>query len=73
MIQSGLINKTAAGELEIKFPTTFSATPRVVVAPYWGSRVGYVETIVNVSESQCTITSQNAGSNYYVSWIAVTP
>jgi hypothetical protein len=71
-VQSGLINKTAAGQLKITFPTAFTTPPNVVVSPYWPTEVGYIETIVEITKDHFTITSQNAGSNYQVSWIAVT-
>jgi hypothetical protein len=74
IIESGKSLKRNGGPLSIKFSKSFTAPPNVVVTSFWenqGLEVAHDETIESVSTTGFNITSQNAGPNYYVSWIAV--
>ena len=73
LIQFGCADKTAA-ECLIPFARRFDTPPRVVVTPFWeeaGRAVGDTETIDRVTEDDFVLFSNNAASNYFVSWIAV--
>jgi hypothetical protein len=76
-IQAGTVSKTAAGQLNVRFPKPFIGTPVVVLTPYWAlqtSPVGSIETIIAVTAENFTLTSGNAASaNYYVNWVAYGP
>lgn len=73
LIQFGCARKTAV-ECLIPFARRFDTPPRVVVTPFWeeaGREVGHAETIDRVTEDDFVLFSNNAASNYFVSWIAV--
>lgn len=62
------------GTITVTFPTAFNNVPIVIVSSFWSgssSPVGVSETVTAVSTTQCTITSGNAASNYYVSLLVV--
>jgi hypothetical protein len=66
--------KSGTGPLTITFPTVFKAIPTVVASPFWQNstvQVSFPETIVQVTPESFTVTSDNADSTYFVSWIAV--
>jgi hypothetical protein len=68
----GSITKFAVGKLEIPFGVTFSQPPTVFLTPHWpNGQVGFIETIVSVDKVSCVISSQNAGPNYDVHWLAI--
>jgi len=75
MIQFGCSSKTATTQI-IPFAPAFSATPTVVLSPFWAGQrreVGHAETIVRVIPADFIVSSNNRANNYFVSWIAVGP
>lgn len=71
---AGIANKTADGTLRIYFNMQFSAPPTVCVSPWWNdanAEVDSIETVINVTTDYFDVSSANAGSNYFVNWIAV--
>ena len=73
LIQFGCARKTAV-ERRIPFARRFDTPPRVVITPFWEEarrEVGHAETIGSVTEDEFALFSNNAASNYFVSWIAV--
>jgi hypothetical protein len=78
-ILSGLTPKYDTGELNVAFYNygpEFGSAPIVTVTPFWkgaGSQVGSIETLTEVTSDHFKLVSQNAGSNYYISWIAIGP
>jgi len=74
LLQSGTMLKSTPGAHEIQFRQPFASPPVVVISPFWngsGGGVGYIETITSINENAFVVNSSNAGTNYYVTWIAV--
>lgn len=71
IVAIGKSPKPSGGTLPISFGVTFAKPPVVVVTPNWVGQVGCIETIVKVTENTFSVNSCNAGTDYYVSWIAV--
>jgi hypothetical protein len=71
LMVAGIWLKAASGSVDIPFGTTFSDQPIVVVSPNYTSGVGSIETVTRVDKDKFQVTSANAASNFYVSWIAV--
>lgn len=74
VIQAGTTLKAGVGKLTINFPKPFNVIPVVVVSPFWqnvGAQVGNIETIDTVSRESFSLVSGNAGTNYFVNWIAI--
>lgn len=71
-IASGTLNKQGP-VITIPFNTTFSATPIVVISPFYegGGEVGHTETITEIDTDRFQVTGGNAAPNYYINWIAV--
>jgi hypothetical protein len=72
-IAAGQILKTSASPVFVQFTTPFAVTPTVVLTPNFPNEVTFVDTVTNVSDTGFTINSPNAGPNYYVNWVAITP
>jgi hypothetical protein len=73
MIQFGYKRKTEV-LCSIAFTRPFSAPPSVVVTPAWegaNREVSHAETIGQITRTGFRLYSDNAASNYFVSWIAV--
>lgn len=71
-VQALQVNKTVS-TIQITFATAFSEPPIVLLAPVYGSPVGNVETVTNVTATGCTIVSGNMAANYMVNVLAVDP
>ena len=72
-IQHGYVHKTGV-QCRVDFPRPFQNIPTVVITPFWersGRDVMHTETIGVVTNDHFMLFSDNGGSNYYVSWIAV--
>jgi hypothetical protein len=74
LIQAGYVNKRNEGDLMVRFPSNFrlGTTPVVTLTPNWPEgQVGYIETLLGVSDLYFKFTSENAKDNYYVAWTAI--
>jgi hypothetical protein len=76
VLETGSVNK-GQYRVRVYFSSPFAkAAPVVVVSPWWDKQpngVGYVETIVKITKNYFEIVSGNAGENYFVNWMALSP
>ncbi|MES2554930.1 MAG: H-type lectin domain-containing protein [Bacteroidota bacterium] len=73
-LQVQSILQTTPGSLKIKFAQAYATPPVVLLTSYWKGSTAAVSgilTVTNVTTTDCTITSINAASNYYVNMLAI--
>lgn len=76
LFEANTVNKTAQGTVRVYFANDFSDPPIVILSSWWNdanSQVGHIETVTKVTAQYFEFTSQNAASNYFVNWVAMTP
>lgn len=75
VMETGSVNK-GQYQVRVYFSSPFGVAPVVVVSPWWDKQpngVRYIETVVKVTRNYFEIVSGNAGENYFVNWIALSP
>ncbi|MBZ5489686.1 MAG: H-type lectin domain-containing protein [Acidobacteriia bacterium] len=75
VLETGSVNK-GQYQVRIYFSSPFKTPPVVIVSPWWDKQpngVRYIETVVKVTRNYFEIVSGNAGENYFVNWMALSP
>jgi hypothetical protein len=73
-VEWGLVQKPKVGSLTVTFKNRFDDPPVVLLTPFWdgqGDQVTNWETLEKVTHGEFKLVSNNAGENYYVSWVAI--
>jgi hypothetical protein len=75
VLETGSVNK-GQYQVRVYFSSPFKMPPIVMVSPWWDKQpngVRYIETVVRVTRNYFEIVSGNAGENYFVNWMALSP
>jgi hypothetical protein len=71
--ETGTYNKTGSGIYRIYFQSPFSLPPVIFLSPWWNGTqgdLGYIETVLDVTNEYFDAVSGNAAANYFVNWMA---
>lgn len=75
VLETGSVNK-GQYQVRVYFSSPFKMPPVVIVSPWWDKQpngVRYIETIVKITRNYFEVVSGNAGENYFVNWMALSP
>ena len=72
-VESGTYNKTGSGIYRVYFQSPFVKPPVVFLSPWWNQTqptLGWIETVVDVTNEYFDAISGNAAPAYFVNWMA---